>query len=239
MATTDEASSALTLYVDFLSQPSRACSIFCRTCALPVREEMLSLRKGDQRNHALPLPLRKIPVLVEGSFVLPESCAILRYLCNTHEAACAGWYPLEPKLRARCDAAMDWHHATLRRGASTLVFLRYFQKVGASAAENTYIKDALGLLKLSLRQLDQYWLKLGGHFVAGTARPTIADLILACEVSQLRLLQAGPPGAAPLADELLAPHPAVREWLAAVQQATEPAWTAVHAHLDLLAAAKL
>ena len=109
--------------------------------------------------------------------MLPESCAILRYLCNSRRTVPDHWcgctalparaararaatparvlpqqrrvarlrrapdarlpanrYPVAPRQRARVDAALDWHHATLRRGAAALVFQRLFAGNGADVA---------------------------------------------------------------------------------------------------------
>jgi glutathione S-transferase len=76
-----------------------------------------------------------VPALQEGDWVLPESCAILRYLCNSRRVDDA-WYPVRPRDRARIDAALDWHHATLRRGAAALVFARVFAGNNAEVASD-------------------------------------------------------------------------------------------------------
>jgi len=117
----------------------------------------------------------QVPALQEGDFVLPESCAILRYLCNSrrqvpdhwHAPLCSPFtalprrcvarlmrvfmrmslcaltpfpptrrYPVRPRERARVDAALDWHHATLRRGAAALVFARVFAGNNADVADD-------------------------------------------------------------------------------------------------------
>jgi hypothetical protein len=41
---------------------------------------------------------------------------------------------VEPRARARVDAALDWHHSTLRRGAAPLVFARIFAGSAVDAA---------------------------------------------------------------------------------------------------------
>ena len=50
-------------------------------------------------------PFGRIPTLVDGGFVLPESNAILRYLAQREERY--DLYPLEPRERARVDVALD------------------------------------------------------------------------------------------------------------------------------------
>ena len=182
----------------------------------------MTLRKREHLSEAFrhKLPLGKVPVLQEGSWTLPESCAILRYLCNTRPGL-AAWYPSSPRERAVVDGALDWHHATLRRGASTLVFFRFFRNVSAPPEEDKRVKEAVDTLRAALGQLESYWLRDGRRFVSGE-QPCIADLVLACEVSQLSLLSVQPDAAA-----LLSPR--VRQWLAAVEAATQPHWGEVHA----------
>lgn len=238
-----------TLYVDLLSQPCRAVVLLSRCAGLGLAERALRLRvdgrPGDQRSDWFGAlnPLRKLPLLVEGDgWALPESCAILRFLCATRPAA-AEWYPVEPRLRARVDAALDWHHSTLRRGASTLVFLRRF--VGVRGTGDARVAEAVATLRSALRQLDTVWLAAPhlplpvssstpsstGPFIAGRDVPSVADLILGCEVSQLELLGEEEP----TMTALLAPHPALRAWLNAVRAATAPHWDDVHAKVAGLA----
>jgi glutathione S-transferase len=206
----------------------------------------------------LTLSLSQVPALQEGDWVLPESCAILRYLCNSRRVDDA-WYPVRPRDRARVDAALDWHHATLRRGAAALVFARVFAGNAADVAADPVracttrivisclpcaalnepaltpqlpaaqtLRESAAILKLALRQLEEYWLagsKEGGAlFVGGFAqRPSIADLVLAAEVSQLSMLPRGE------GDALLEGWPRVRAWLSAVEAATAPHWADVSA----------
>ena len=86
-------------------------------------------------------------------------------------------------------------------------------------------------MRAALRQLEEYWLAPGA---AGEAKPllvgsaagqraSIADLVLAAETAQLRLLPNGE------GDAMLAPWPRVRAWLAAVEAATAPHWNDAHA----------
>ena len=62
---------------------------------------------GHHALHCMQLVDALTHLLQEGDFVLPESAAILRYLCNSRHAA-DHWYPADPKKRARVDAALDW-----------------------------------------------------------------------------------------------------------------------------------
>ena len=61
-----------------------------------------------------------------STWVLAESHAIMKYLATTRGVP-DHWYPAEPKLRARVDQYLDWHHNFLRVGAARSVFLKLFQ----------------------------------------------------------------------------------------------------------------
>ena len=136
------------------------------------------------------------------------------------------------------DAALDWHHSTLRRGAATYVFVRYIAplRIGKPVGPGgeKVAKDALALLQDALAQLNSYWL-YGKRFLAGDV-VSIADLVLACEISQLALLDAAADAPLKMRD-LLEPHAAVRTWLADTRAATQPQWDAVHTRLYAAAGA--
>ena len=95
------------LYVDFMSQPSRALILLCRLNGLvdagKVKECLVMIHKRQQRTEEYKRlnPLQQVPCLVERnentqevSFRLPESCAILKYLCQTFQLP-DKWYPSE------------------------------------------------------------------------------------------------------------------------------------------------
>lgn len=67
--------------------------------------------------------MKRVPVLQEADgWALPESHAILRYLCNKHPEQTVSLYPADIRKRARVDEVLDWHHTMLRRGAAPYVF---------------------------------------------------------------------------------------------------------------------
>mmetsp|Transcript_18101 Transcript_18101/g.51065 ORF Transcript_18101/g.51065 Transcript_18101/m.51065 type:complete len:244 (-) Transcript_18101:109-840(-) len=213
----------LRLFVDLMSQPSRATLLFCRASRTPVEVRLVNIAKGGTRDpeyRALYNPLGKVPCLVDDGTSIPESCTILRHLAGRMGREGEAWYPSDPLERARVDSALDWHHTTLRRGAAGLVFAKYIaprlgQQQHNAAAE---AEAATKVLRPALRQMETYWLG-NSHFVAGQGM-TIADLVLMCEVHQLRVLVKELDGVDMA--QLLQPCPRVRQWLEACEAALEP-----------------
>jgi glutathione S-transferase len=58
-------------------------------------------------------PNGRIPMLVEGDFVLWESNSIMRYLCLAHGPD-SSIYPHEPRQRAAVDRWLDWTLSTVQ-----------------------------------------------------------------------------------------------------------------------------
>ncbi|KAF5828408.1 glutathione transferase [Dunaliella salina] len=172
------------LYFDFMSQPSRACLLFCRVNGLPVKEFPTPIHKGATRTPEFRElnPLGKVPLLEAGNLRLPESGAILTYLAH----AFLGQKEGDSGLPWPVVSAIHWHHSTIRAGSAQLVFnlgaIPLGQQVDEAAA-----KKALAVLKQSLGTLQDFWLR-DGPFIAGEAKPSIADMQAACELEQLMLL---------------------------------------------------
>ena len=79
----------------------------------PLDYQVVDLTKGETRTpEFLKLnPNGKMPVLVDGDFVLWESNAIMRYLCAKHPRA--PFWPIDLKTRASADRWMDWQLSTI------------------------------------------------------------------------------------------------------------------------------
>jgi len=225
------------LHVDLMSQPSRACVLLVKVEKLPVTVAPVNIAKGGTRDpkYRTLNPLGKVPCLVEADGTsIPESGAILTYLCNTHSVK-PHWYPAEPKARARVDGAMHWHHTTLRKGAAGVCWQRVVAKnLGAPTSEQA-LKEATAALKAALDQMEAYWLQKGKLPYVGGSQPCLADLLCACELSNLQIADPlTPPG--DRLEALLAARPAVRAWYANVQNFVGPAWEEVHAVTSKVAA---
>ncbi|GLJ21604.1 hypothetical protein SUGI_0401430 [Cryptomeria japonica] len=212
------------LYVDRLSQPSRAILIFCMVNKVDFEEHLINLAKRDHKQPEFKAinALGYVPAIDVGGFKLFESHAILRYLCYAYPCVQDHWYPSDLAQRARIDSILDWHHSNLRRGSAGLVLNRVLGPALGLPLNPQAASEAENLLKLSLSKLETFWLPGNDRFLTGSYEPSIADLSLACEVMQLELLDRND------IDMLLGPREKVRKWIEKVKKATEPYFEEAH-----------
>lgn len=118
----------LKLYIDYISQPSRAVLIFCKLTGIPFEVVETRINKKEHQakyyEHNIN-PVKKVPAIMDGDFSLIESHAIMRYLARSRDVP-DHYYPKDPKGAADVDRILDWHHSNLRAGAAGLVFNTVF-----------------------------------------------------------------------------------------------------------------
>ncbi|KAK4389297.1 Glutathione S-transferase T1 [Sesamum angolense] len=92
----------LKLYVDRISQPSRAILIFCKANGIEFEEVKIELAKKQHHSpeFAEVNPMKQVPAIVHGDFKLFER------------------YPADVGKRAKIHSVLDWHHTNLRRGSA-------------------------------------------------------------------------------------------------------------------------
>lgn len=102
-----------TLYFAYGSPPARACLLLARYLKLDIEHEAVDLVRGEHHSEAFLKinPLHKVPVLVEGDFVLVESRAILAYLVSSRSPN-SDLYPADLKQRALVDSRL-YYDATI------------------------------------------------------------------------------------------------------------------------------
>jgi glutathione S-transferase len=178
-------------------------------------------------------PLKKVPALRDADgFCLPESHAILRFLCDTHAELAGRWYPRDARSRALVDAALSWAAGALRSSAAQVVWHRVIAGNVGQTGDQRYVDEhGLPALREALAVLEGHWLQNGRRsWVAGGADASVADLAMACEVEQLSLLDAATAGG-PTGAELMADLPAVRAWLGRLASRCAPHYADAHAVL--------
>ena len=170
----------IVIYFDHMSQPSRAVLIYCKLAKISARFIELRVLRGDTMTEEFSKisPSQSVPTMIHNGLVLYESHAILAYLADLYPVD--NWYPKDLKTRSLIDNYMNWHHLNIRMGCGLYLFNRYGAAIlyGRSSDEMEQIltetRDcAFDVLTKNFKN---------GLYVAGTERPSIADLSCYCEV---------------------------------------------------------
>ncbi|KAL2649891.1 hypothetical protein R1flu_018019 [Riccia fluitans] len=216
----------LTLYGDLLSQPTRAVALFCLANNIEYQLHFIDLSKQEhKRPEFLAInPRGLLPAITDDGFNLGESATILRYLAVTRSVP-DHWYPADAKTRARIDSLLDWHHANLRQ-TSRYVFTKELQETVFKLPPPK--KDEFRLYEWNMLAamdvLEKEFL-IEGPFLLGGSEPSIADLLLACEVTQTQILKK------PDLEVILGPRPKIRLWLKALESNLAPNFSTVHSRI--------
>ncbi|KAK1374803.1 Glutathione S-transferase [Heracleum sosnowskyi] len=217
----------LKVYVDRMSQPSRAVLIFCKVNGIEFDEVKIDISKGQQRSpeYAEINPMKNVPAIVDGRFKLFESHAILVYLACAFPGVAEHWYPGDLSRRAKIDSVLHWHHSSLRSGAAPYVFNAKLAPLFGLRVNPHVAVQAKTLLIDSLAKIETIWLKGKGRFLLGSSQPSIADLSLVCEIMQLELLDEED------RNQILGPHKKVQQWIEDTRHATRPHFDEMHSVL--------
>ncbi|KAL8556859.1 hypothetical protein ACS0TY_004365 [Phlomoides rotata] len=218
----------LKVYVDRLSQPSRAIWIFCKANGIEFEEVKIELGKGQHRTpeFAEVNPMKQVPVIVHDDFKLFESHAILIYLASAFPGVADHWYPTDVKERAKVHSVLDWHHSNLRRGSVGLLFNTTIGIAFGVPGDPKAAAEGEKLLSASLAMIESYWLG-DGPFLFGNSKPSIADLALVCEVLQIEI------GDESYRDRILGPCKKILKWIEDVKAATAPHFEKIHTIIPL------
>ncbi|XP_024535662.1 glutathione S-transferase T1 [Selaginella moellendorffii] len=109
----------------------------------------------------------QVPAIVENGFKLFER------------------YPSDPQQRAQIDSILDWHHGNLRRGATGLFMAEVIFPMNGAPKDTKAIADAEKTLQSALSNIEDIWLDGNTNFLGGSPQPSVADLILSCEIMEL------------------------------------------------------
>ncbi|KAM4576799.1 glutathione S-transferase theta-2 [Odontesthes bonariensis] len=211
-------------YLDLLSQPCRAVHILLTCTGIPHRVRTVALRKGEHRSPEFTElnPMQKVPVVVDGGFVLTESDAILKYLATRYDVP-QHWYPRQPERRARVDEYTAWHHTNTRVHAAKVFKLEVMLPAQSGApVDEQRLGAALAQLDDTLDKLESMFLRRQ-PFLCGDDI-TVADLLAVCELMQ------------PLGGgrDVLKLRPLLQSWKSRVQSAVGEAFDDAHAVLYAL-----
>ena len=168
------------LYMDFLSQPSRAVLAFCIANNIPYTIKEVRLLKGDHLTpeFAQVSPNRLVPAIVHNSFALSESAAILAYLAREFSVP-DHWYPSDLRQRALVDQYLHWHHTNTRLGLGVLLFAESYAALRGVKVPADSVADLERRRRSTLQYLEQQLSKC--RYVVGDVGPSVADLLCYCE----------------------------------------------------------
>ncbi|KZV36274.1 hypothetical protein F511_14292 [Dorcoceras hygrometricum] len=215
---------ALKLYVDRMSQPSRAILLLCKVSGIEFEEVKIQITKSEHKSSEFAEinPMKQVPAIVHGDFKLFESHAILIYLASAFPGVADHWYPADVRKRAKVHSVLDWHHSNLRRGSAgyvlnSTIILAFGQPINPKLAAETE-----KILSASLAAIESFWLQDDAPFLLGNSQPSIADLALACEVMQIEVVDEKD------RERILGPHKRILKWIEDLKNATEPHFDELH-----------
>ncbi|XP_048199509.1 glutathione S-transferase theta-3-like [Perognathus longimembris pacificus] len=172
----------LELYLDLMSQPCRAVYIFAKKNGIPFQLRTVELFKGQHYTDSFAQvnPLKKVPALKDGDFILAESVAILLYLSRKYKAP-DHWYPQDLQARARVDEYLSWQHTALRSCCTRAMWQKLMFPVilGQNVPPET-LTSTLAELDRCLQLLEDKFLR-DQPFLTGP-NISVADLVAITEL---------------------------------------------------------
>ena len=179
--------SVVDLYIDYFSQPSRAVLSFCIEAQIPYKIIEIRLAKGSnlKEDYLKISPYGTVPAIVHNTHKIYESHAIMCYLADVFNKN-DPWYPKPPEKRVYIEIYLYWHNQNIRTCFGNYIYNKY---IGPKFFQTKYSQDINDFCEFGQSQsLEFLDYNLKNKFVAGTDQPTIADLSLYCELSQMFMI---------------------------------------------------
>ncbi|XP_033054842.1 glutathione S-transferase theta-2B [Trachypithecus francoisi] len=173
----------LELYLNLLSQPSRAVYIFAKKNGIPFELRTVDIIKGQHRSNEFFQinSLQKVPVLKDGDFILTESSAILIYLSCKYQTA-DHWYPSDLQARARVHEYLGWHADCIRGTFGVPMWVQVLGPlIGVQVPEEKVERNRTAIDQ-ALQWLENKF--LGDRLFLAGQQVTLADLMALEELMQ-------------------------------------------------------
>ena len=165
------------LYTSPYSPNARRAHMTAIHLGIDHEDVIVDLAKRDQKTPTFLAmnPNGRVPVLVDGDFVLSESHAIMMYLAD--QAGSEELYPREPKARAEISRWLFWNAHHFQPAVSVLNFERMVKGIrGLGAPDPAEIARGEALVREFAGTLDQH---LATRTWMTQDRLTLADLAIA------------------------------------------------------------
>ncbi len=163
------------LYHHPVSSSARRAVLAAIHLGAPVELVTLNLLDGDDRKRLLAInPNNKVPVLVDGDFILWESCAIMQYLAERTPGQTV--YPTEARARADVNRWLFWSSQHFSPALGILGFENFVKAmIGAGAPDPAEVRRGETLVAQVAGILDAHL--AGREWISGPAL-TLADLAI-------------------------------------------------------------
>lgn len=170
-----------TLHYHPASQHSRRVIALLEEAGIPYHLQQVSLETQEHHSEAFLRvnPAGQVPVLVHDGTNLPESNAILRFLCVRHELT--NWYPTLSERRGQLEYWLDWNQTKLSPSVVDVVLNACFL---GDKGDKTAIERGCAVLPGLFATIEAA-LQTRSYLTGET--PTIADLSVASNITHLRL----------------------------------------------------
>ena len=174
------------LFIEHMSQPSRALIAFCIEAKIPhtIKEIRLAKKQNLTEDFLKISPWGTVPAAIHNGLKLRESHAIMCYLADVYKVE-DHWYPRDLSKRVYVDTYLHWHHENIRGNFAIYFFNKHFGPKIYGTKFNQEINDScVGKQVEVLNFIDEI---LKNSFIAGSEKPTVGDFSCYCELSQMLL----------------------------------------------------
>jgi glutathione S-transferase len=166
----------LKLYGSPCCQLSRGLMMVLEEASIPYDFENVNIMEKESKKPAHHLDVTSvIPTIDDNGFCLGETATIIQYLADTR--GLGPYLPDDPQVKAKI---LYWIHWTQLHLSKTTTKLKQ-----SSAQQHSEEEAEKSINGTSVEFLCGHLEKLARPFVAGTGRPTVADLILLPQLDQL------------------------------------------------------